>query len=215
MGSYSDSDFGLPFLTPGDISAARSINQAMADALRKKFKRGYKGVLYGGFIITAQGVRLIEYNARFGDPEAMNVLAILQTDFVDICTAVIDGNLDEVAPEFEPIATVCKYVVPEGYPDAPVKEVKIDISGVDQSKVDIFYAAVDQRQDGLYLTGSRAVALVGKHPDIYEAEKLVEGEIQKIKGPVFHRLDIGTKNLIEKRIKMMEKIKKEGVYEKN
>jgi len=207
MGSYSCADLSLPFLSPDDVTAAQNINQATVQALRSKFNQPYQGVLYGGFIATAKGVKLIEYNARFGDPEAMNVLSVLKTDFVDICQAVIGGNLNTIKPEFYKLATVCKYVVPLGYPDNPRCGVEIDVRSVDENKVDMFYAAVEQRENGLYMTGSRAVALVAKHHDLYEAEKIVEEEVKKIKGPVFHREDIGTRDLVEKRVEMMEELR--------
>jgi len=57
--------------------------------------------MYGGFIVTRDGVRLLEYNARFGDPEAMNILPLLKTDFVDICKAIINGTLKDLDVEFE------------------------------------------------------------------------------------------------------------------
>ncbi len=216
MGSYSMADFSLPFLDEEDIKEARRVNEATAVALKKKFGKSYKGFLYGGFMLTKNGVKLIEYNARLGDPEAMNVLPLFppktfpankSADFLEICSAIINGNLDQLKPELQKKSTVCKYVVPEGYPENPTKDKKIDVSKVDQSKVKVFYASVDQREDGLYLAGSRAVALVGIHEDLYEAEKMVEAEIKKITGPVFYRPDIGTKELIEKRIKMMEELK--------
>ena len=155
---------------------------------------------------------MIEYNARLGDPEAMNVLSLWpprtfpeneSADFLQVCQAIISGNLDKLKIDFQRKATVCKYAVPEGYPDNPVTDQKINVAAVDQKKVRLYYAAVDQREDGLYLTGSRAVALVALHEDLYEAEKIVEAEIKKITGPVFHRADIGTRELIEKKVKMI------------
>ena len=216
MGSYSCADFSLPFLTADDLKEASRINEAVAVALKKKCGRGYKGVLYGGFMATKSGVKLIEYNARFGDPEAMNVLSLfpprtfpknLLADFLQVCIAIIDGGLDKIKLDLRKVATVCKYVVPAGYPDQPVKDKIIDVSQVDQKRVKIFYAAVDQRADGLYLTGSRAAALVGIHEDLFEAERMVEEEIKKIKGPVFHREDIGTKELVEKKVRMMKELR--------
>jgi len=68
-------------------------NSKMLESISKETGRLYKGVMYGGFICTKDGVKLIEYNARFGDPEAMNVLPLLKTDFVEVCQAVIDGSL--------------------------------------------------------------------------------------------------------------------------
>jgi len=206
MGSYSCSDHSLPFLNLKDVKEAQKINEDVAKALYNKFDRGYKGILYGGFIATKDGVKLIEYNARFGDPEAMNVLALLKTDFVNICEAVVSGDLDKLKVEFENKATVCKYIVPEGYPDNPIKDKVIDLSEV-KDKDMIYYAAVDQKDEGLYLTGSRAIALVGVVDELNEAEKIVEGEIKNIKGPLFHREDIGTEELVNKRVEMMKEVR--------
>ncbi len=205
MGSYSDSDHKLPFLTDQDIKQAHEINSAVARALFGKFSQGYKGILYGGFMITKNGVKLIEYNARFGDPECENVLSILKTDFVEICQAIINGSLNKINVEFEEKATVCKYAVPNGYPDNPVKNERIDVSAV-QDKNSLYYAAVDARKDGLYETGSRTIAVVGVGDTISDAERIAEEEINKIKGPLFHREDIGTSELLQKKVNMMKKI---------
>ena len=113
MGTYSDSDHKLPFLEDSHIKSAQKINEQTAKALKQKFGEGYKGILYGGFIATNAGVQLIEYNARFGDPEAMNVLSILETDFIDICKSIISGNLSNLDINFKNLATVCKYAVPD------------------------------------------------------------------------------------------------------
>lgn len=198
MGSYSDATHLLPFLTEEDVLRAQAINQATIDALRHKYSDSYRGVLYGGFIATKQDVKLIEYNARFGDPESMNVLAILESDFVELCEAMIAGNLTADHARFAKKATVCKYAVPAGYPDAPIKNEKIDVAAV-QNQEQLYYAAVDAREDGLYETGSRTVAVVGIADTITEAEKIAEAEIQRVKGPLFHREDIGTEKLIKKR----------------
>lgn len=204
MGSYSCANHSLPFLKEKDIELAQKINEQVLVALA-----GYKGILYGGFIAIKNGVKLIEYNARFGDPEVMNYLSILKTDLSDIGEAIAKGELDKIKIEFENKATVCKYIVPEGYPSKPVKDRIIDISGIDQSKVDIYYASVNQKEDGLYLKGSRALGIVAKADTLEEAEKIVQTEIEKVQGPVFFRKDIGTAELIEKRIKMMENLRNE------
>lgn len=202
MGSYSCADFSMPFLNPADIAQAKQINEDTLNALN-----GYKGIMYGGFIATKNGVKLIEYNARFGDPEAMNVLLTLKTDLTEISQAIVNGTLNQIKIEFEPLATVCKYVVPEGYPTKPVKNVEVDISAVDQSKVKLFYAYIDEKDGKLYMKGSRAIGVVAKAATLEAAEKIVQQEIVKIKGPVFYREDIGTNKLIEKRVKMMEEIR--------
>ena len=208
MGSYSDANHSLPFLRPSDLIEAREITKAVAQALREETGTLFKGIMYGGFIATADGVRLIEYNARFGDPEAMNVLPLLKSDFVEICEATINGTLDQIEAgvEFEKKATVCKYVVPNGYPDNPCKGDKITVGDVPPG-VRVYYASVDQRDDGLYLSGSRAIAFVGVADTLEEAEKLAESAVGAVEGPVFYRKDIGTSQLVQKRIDHMKELR--------
>lgn len=206
MGSYSDANHLLPFLTESDVRAAGEITKKVAAALFEETGIYFKGVMYGGFIATKDGVRLIEYNARFGDPEAMNVLPILKTDFVDICEAIISGKLDQINIEFDRQATVCKYVVPDGYPENSVKNVKIELGEL-PNNVKAYYASVDEREDGLYLSGSRAVALVGISSTIEEAEKGAQAAASMVSGPVFFRKDIGTQKLINERIEHMRSLR--------
>jgi phosphoribosylamine--glycine ligase len=205
MGSYSCSDHLLPFLTKNDVDEAHRITELVARAILKETGSLYKGVMYGGFIVTKDGVKLIEYNARLGDPEAMNVLPIIRSDFIDICYGVINGSLARAKPEFEGKSTVCKYVVPKGYPENPAKGEKIEVSS--DSDARMYYASVDKKPDGLYMSGSRAIAFVGISKDFGEAEKISEQAVKSVKGNVFHREDIGTKELLEKRIKHMEEIR--------
>ena len=207
MGSYSDANHLLPFLTRKDIEDAHKITQKVMDAIHKETGALYKGVMYGGFIVTKDGVKLIEYNARLGDPEAMNVLPVLKTDFVKICQAIIDGTLDKVKAEFEPMATVCKYAVPEGYPTNPVENKKVDVSEVSK-QAKMYFASVDENKDGLYMSKSRAIAFVGIASNLEEAEVIAEDAVCSVKGPVFHREDIGTKDLVQKRVEHMNKLRK-------
>ena len=203
MGTYSDGDHSLPFLTKYDVNQAHEINIATAKALKNKFGDGYKGVLYGGFITTADGVKLIEYNARFGDPEAMNVLSLLESDFIEICNGIADGRLNQVDVRFKNKATVCKYAVPEGYPDNPVKGESIDLSNIENPD-SLFYASVDVHNGKLIEAGSRTVAVVGIAESISAAEQIAEKEVSALDGPLFHRADIGTDALVQKRVEHME-----------
>jgi len=136
----------------------------------------------------------------------MNVLPILKTDFVEICKGVIDGTLDKVQAEFKDEATVCKYAVPKGYPGDPVADQKVDLVEVGD-KAKVYYASVDQKEDGLYMTKSRAIAFVGVDPNIEEAEVIAEDAVCSVKGPVFHREDIGTNELIEKSVRDMKEVR--------
>ena len=206
MGTYSDANHSLPFLTDNDISQALEINIQTARAINDKFGVGYKGILYGGFMATASGVKLIEYNARFGDPEAMNVLSLLESDFIDICIGVADGTLNQVDVQFANKATVCKYAVPEGYPDNPVKGEPIDVSKV-KNLDGLFYASVDIQNGQLVEAGSRTVAVVGMAETISDAEKITEKEVSAVSGPLFHRKDIGTDDVVKKRVDHMNSLR--------
>lgn len=210
MGSYSDANHSLPFLKPSDLDEARTITHRVADALIQETGAQFKGIMYGGFIATSQGVRLIEYNARFGDPESMNVLPLLNTNFVHVCEAIIKGNLNELKVEFAKKATVCKYLVPEGYPDKPVKGMKIEVGKI-PAGVKMYYSSVDQTPEGLMLSSSRAVAFVGIADSIMEAEQMAESACGSVKGPVFHRKDIGTAELVATRIAMMDALRKHRI----
>tara|TARA_Y100000294_G_scaffold53870_1_gene50783 strand:+ start:237 stop:1559 length:1323 start_codon:yes stop_codon:yes gene_type:complete len=204
MGSYSSENHLLPFLKKEHVDAALEITRKVADAIHEETSEYYKGVMYGGFILTKEGVKLIEYNARFGDPEAMNVLPLLKTDFASICQSIIVQELDRVKVEFEKKATVCKYIVPKGYPDKPVKNEKVEVAKSEKAKM--YYASVEQKDDGLYMSGSRAIAFLGIGNSLEEAEKAAEKAVSGVKGKVFHRKDIGTKTLIQKRINHINKI---------
>ena len=199
MGSYSDANFSLPFLNEEDIKEAHQINEAVVQALYQEIGKRYKGILYGGFIKTAQGVKLIEYNVRFGDPEVMNILPILKVDFVDLCFSIINENLKQLSVAFEKLATVCKYVVPQGYPDKPVKNKKIELGPIPPN-CEIFYGAVHKEKKQLIMDGSRAIAFVGKGKNLAEAEMMAQKGVESVSGPVFFRKDIGTAELIQKRI---------------
>jgi len=216
MGSYSCADHLLPFLRQSDIDEGLAITQRVAEAIHKETGELYKGIMYAGFMVTKNGPRLLEYNARFGDPEAMNILPILKSDFVDLCRAVIDGNLADLTIEFAKQATVCKYIVPLGYglpkdqlnaPDRASTSGKIDVGPVEKAR--LYYSSVDQRPDGLYLSSSRAIGVVGIADTLAQAEQIAEKGVAAVTGPVDHRSDIGTRNLIEKRIQHMKAIRGE------
>lgn len=212
MGSYSLPDHSLPFLRKSDIEEGLEITRQVAAALFLETGSLYKGVMYGGFIATKNGARLLEYNARFGDPEAMNILPLLKTDFVQICRSIIDGTLDRLPVEFEQKATVCRYVVPKGYglpadhPNTAACPAKIEVGDVGKAR--LYYSSVDKKEDCLYLSSSRAIGIVGIADTLAEACSIADEGVQAVHGPVACREDIGTDALIQKRIDHMKKIRK-------
>ncbi|WP_435068349.1 phosphoribosylamine--glycine ligase [Haloplanus sp. C73] len=204
MGSYSDAGPTLPFMDAADYDAAVEILEATVDALPD-----YKGVLYGQFMLTADGVRVVEFNARFGDPEAMNTLPVLDTPFLDVLTAARDGeSLPQLA--FDDRATVCKYAVPAGYPTDPesgahiaVDEESVAAAATETGDALLFYASVDAREDGLYTTTSRAFAVVGVDETITAAEEIAEAALAAAGDGLRVRHDIGTPDLVQRRIDHM------------
>lgn len=207
MGTYTDADHKLPFLTDADIAEARDINERVVAALAQECGAPYQGILYGGFMATKDGVKLIEYNARFGDPESLNLLSLLETDFVAICRAIVDQTLDRQSVSFAGEASVCKYIVPDGYPDAPHKGDAVSLPSPLPPTVTLFLSAVDVKDGQLLATGSRTVAVVGRAATIAEAEVLCEQVVQQIPGPFFHRTDIGTAALIARRVEHMKSLR--------
>ena len=118
MGSYSMPDHMLPFVSKKDYTRALAIMQSVVAAMERTGSP-YKGILYGQFMNTAEGPKVIEFNARFGDPEAMNVLSLLSSDLSEIVCRICRGIACIIARHLRTPATVCKYLVPKGYPDTP------------------------------------------------------------------------------------------------
>ena len=201
MGSYSDTSFELPFMTDGDYEAAVEIMEATVAAMPE-----YKGILYGQFMLTSDGPKVIEYNARFGDPEAMNTLPVLETPFIDVLTAARDGEqLPEL--EFSGEATVCKYAVPAGYPTDPDSGAKITVDEDSVGDGLLFYASVDERDDGLYTTTSRSFAVVGLADSIAAAEKVADDALAAAGDGLRIRHDIGKEDLVQQRVDHMAELR--------
>ena len=206
MGSYSDKDGLLPFLDKKSYDQSVKIMQNTVKAVKNEVGP-YKGILYGQFMLCKEGPKIVEYNARFGDPEAMNVLPLLETDFVDLCSGIVDGNLKRA--NFQSKATVCKYIVPKGYPESGQADQILDVneSKINEESGLVYYAAVNQKDNKIYTSASRALGLVGIGDSIAVAEEICENVTKYVKGEVYHRRDVGTADLIQKRIKHMETIR--------
>ncbi|MFC6835622.1 phosphoribosylamine--glycine ligase [Halomarina ordinaria] len=201
MGSYSDAAVALPFMTEDDYDDAVAIIEATVEALDD-----YTGVLYGQFMLTAAGVSVVEFNARFGDPEAMNTLPVLETPFLDVLVAAREGDpLPELA--FDARATVCKYAVPAGYPTDPEAGARIEVDEESAGDALLFYASVDEREDGLYTTTSRSFAVVGVADSIAEAETIAEDALAAGEEGLHVRHDIGTDALVQRRIEHVEELR--------
>lgn len=207
MGTYSDANHSLPFLTDADLERAKELNRLTAKALQDECGEGYKGILYGGFIATKKGVQLIEYNARFGDPEALNILPLLESDFVDICQGIINEELSDDMVQFARKATVCKYITPDCYPESKDRTGESVHFPEIPENARIYYGDVSGSDGALKLGGSRTAGIVGIGDTIAEAESIAQKLCEQVKGPVRYRKDIGTAELITKRSDLMQKIR--------
>jgi phosphoribosylamine--glycine ligase len=190
-------------MTAADYAAAVEILEATVDALPE-----YRGVLYGQFMLTADGPKVVEFNARFGDPEAMNTLPVLETSFLDVLTAARGGDpLPQL--EFAGKATVCKYAVPDGYPTDPRSGAKITVDEGNAGDALLFYASVDEREDGLYTTTSRSFAVVGVADSIAAAESQAEAALDAAGDGLRVRHDVGKADLVQRRIDHMAELRGE------
>ena len=153
---------------------------------------------------STDGPKVIEFNARFGDPEAMNVLSLLESDFSAIVRHIIKGDLSPSHVRFANQATVCKYLVPEGYPAAPVTHAPLTIG--DSGDALLYYANVEEQDGTLYTRRSRTLAFVGRGETLDEAETIAETAASSVSGRVFHRRDIGTREVLDRRCRHMKEI---------
>lgn len=209
MGSYTNKGELVPFLAKKDHSLAKEIMNKVVTSIYEETGIPYQGILYGQFILTKSGPKVIEFNSRFGDPEAMNILTLLKTDLTKIMAAITNQTLAETDVSFSEMATVCKYAVPEGYPENPVRDAQICLSekikstvkkGV-KGNIKIYYSSVYEKDGKIYTTGSRSVGVVGIGNTITEAEAAAQEVLDhEISGKIFFRRDIGTDALVQKRI---------------
>lgn len=210
MGSYSMADHSLPFIDSSALEKSKEILKMIIESMEREGIE-YRGTIYGQFMLTKHGPKVIEINARFGDPEAMNVLSIFEGDFLKIIEGMAYGNLSLRYSKFSNLGTVVKYLVPPGYGSNPHggEEFFVDEEGIRNSGAIFYYGSVDERNGKLYTTHSRTIAIVGIHEDLYEAEKIAENSIRFVKGNLYHRSDIGKRETILKKLKKMEEILKD------
>jgi phosphoribosylamine--glycine ligase len=214
MGSYSDRDHLLPFVSREDFEISSRMMTDVIRALEEETGENYRGLLYGQFMLARSmdeekpSPKLIEFNCRFGDPEAMNVLPILseETDFMEVCERIAEGSLKSKYFSFLPKATVCKYLVPATYPDpAAPQTLRINEEALGGNAC-LFYASVEAKNGQITTTASRTVAVLGIAETLREAEQIAEHATDNVEGPLRHRRDIGTEELIQKRIEHMKSL---------
>ncbi len=194
MGAISDSDGSLPFISRDVASQARTIMEKIASAMSDE-GIPFKGVMYGQFMQVEGEAKIVEVNARFADPEGINVLSILEDSLLELLEEVADGKLRKTL-NFRHEATVLKYVVPVGYGSDPKPgELRISEKPLPENFM-IYYAAVSGTINAVKMGTSRSLALVGFGGSIPEASKAVEDNLWRIEGPYYMRHDIGTEEML-------------------
>ena len=158
--------------------------------------RPFKGVLYFGLMMTPNGVKVIEYNCRFGDPETQVVLPRLKTDLVTIMEAIVDEKLSDIEIEWDDNAAVCVVMASGGYPVSYEKGYLI--SGIDDAESDeavtVFHAGTKLTENGFTNNGGRVLGVTATDKDLDSAIKRAYSAVEKISWKdEFHRNDIGVK----------------------
>lgn len=169
MGTFSPSPF---YTEQMQQFCQKEVFEKTIDAMRKE-GREFKGVLFVGLMLTEDGPKVLEYNARFGDPEAQVVLPRMKTDIIDVFEACIDGTLDKVDLEFEDNAAVCVILASDGYPEKYDKGLLI--SGLENFENKdgyyCFHAGTKMTDKGIVTNGGRVLGVTAKGKDLSEARK--------------------------------------------
>jgi len=211
MGAYTMADGSMPFLTEDDLDEAASILQLTVDAIEKETGTGYRGFLYGQFIATANGVRVIEFNVRLGDPEAINVMTLLNVDAPEFLFALADGSMETQDIKFDPKASVCKYLVPAAYPQSGKEHILFDLdeAKINAAGLSVIFASIIQKENHLETLGSRSLAVVGTGDDAGEISAKIETLLNDIQpNTLRHRKDVGDARIIQKKVQKMEALRK-------
>ena len=195
MGTFSP----LPFYTPEvDEFCKKHIYQATVDAMKAE-GREFKGIIFFGLMLTADGPKVLEYNARFGDPETQVVLPRMKNDIVDVFEACVDGTLDQIDLQFEDNAAVCVVLASDGYPEHYEKGKKI--TGLENFKDKdgyyVFHAGSKFDAEGNILTnGGRVLGVTATGKDLkearanaYKATEWVNFENKYMRHDIGHAID--------------------------
>ena len=194
MGTFSPSPF---YTEEVDAFCKKYIYQATVDAMAAE-GRAFQGIIFFGLMLTEEGPKVLEYNARFGDPEAQVVLPRMKNDIIDIFEACIDGELDKIDLEFEENAAVCVVLASDGYPVAYEKG--FEIKGLEQfdnkEGYYVFHAGTALKDGKIVTNGGRVLGVTAKGTDLkearanaYEAVKWIDFENKYMRNDIGKAID--------------------------
>jgi len=194
MGTFSPSPF---YTEEVDRYCKEHIYQKTVDAMRAE-GREFKGIIFYGLMLTKSGVKVLEYNARFGDPETQVVLVRMENDIIDVFEACIDGCLDKIDLKFEDNAAVCVVLASDGYPLKYEKGKKITGLENFEGKTDIFafHAGTKKVNGDVVTNGGRVLGITATAPTLkeardkaYEATKLIDFENKYMRNDIGMSID--------------------------
>ena len=194
MGTFSPSPF---YTEEVDRYCKEHIYQKTVDAMRAE-GREFKGIIFYGLMLTKSGVKVLEYNARFGDPETQVVLPRMENDIIDVFEACIDGCLDKIDLKFEDNAAVCVVLASDGYPLKYEKGKKITGLENFEGKTDIFafHAGTKKVNSDVLTNGGRVLGVTATAPTLkeardkaYEATKLIDFENKYMRNDIGMSID--------------------------
>lgn len=194
MGAYSPT----PFLGQAELGKVQRliVDRWLAGCLEEKIK--FCGILYPGLMLTKDGPKVLEFNARFGDPETQVYLTQLESDLVELLEASIDGTLDRTEPRWRPGSSVCVVMASDGYPRAYSKGKIIDGLNVAEQMpcTKVFHAGTTRKDNQIFTSGGRVLGVTAWGQDLAQARERAYAAVEKIgfEGAHFRR-DIGSKAL--------------------
>jgi phosphoribosylamine--glycine ligase len=197
MGAYSPTGLENPSL---EKQIYRDILVPAARAMVEE-DRSFQGVLYGGLILTREGPKVLEFNARFGDPESQSVLVRLETDLVQIMNSVVEGTLEEEEITWSPDAAVCVILSSGGYPKS--FQTDYPISGLERvpGEVMVFHSGTTRKDGALFTAGGRVLGVTARGETLEKAIEKAYGACEQIVFPQRHfRIDIAWRALHRDRL---------------
>lgn len=194
MGTFSPSPF---YTDEVDDFCQKYVYQATVDAMKSE-GRDFKGIIFFGLMLTEEGPKVLEYNARFGDPEAQVVLPRMKNDIIDVFEACVDGTLENIELEFEDNAAVCVVLASSGYPEKYEKG--FEITGFENFKDKegyyVFHAGTKFDKEKIVTNGGRVLGVVAKGNDLkdarsnaYEATKLISFDNKYMRNDIGKAID--------------------------
>jgi phosphoribosylamine--glycine ligase len=218
MGSISGPDLALPFITKEEYDKSLKIVDGIVEAIQKKTGKSYHGMVGGQMMLTEnEGPTIIEMYSRLGDPEALNMLAMLKTDIIDVFQAIVERRLSKLKLEFtSEDAVVVKVVAPNGYPEKRDKAkghpVQVFETNIKRNGCHLFWGSADLHDNDEVVTGgSRLLALMAMDHTLPPASVRIEKTISSIQltdgWRLYHRSDIGSEQLLAKRRDSAERVR--------